>query len=102
MIVFSQVSLSAVVFKSSLRITHFTVLTYLLTYFLLVLGICNLLPVCNMSQTGQPGFIHLLFLTSVGILERLDFTSMLIWLGGCLYAHAGELQNKCFTEFILL
>ena len=27
---------------------------------------------------------------------------MRLRLGGCLYAHTGELQNKCFAEFILL
>ena len=47
-------------------------------------------------------FIHLLFPTSVGILESLDFTSIHLRLGGCLYAHTSELQNKCFAEFILL
>ena len=27
---------------------------------------------------------------------------MRLRLGDCLYAHTGELQNKCFAEFILL
>ena len=40
--------------------------------------------------------------TSVGILDWLHFTSMRFRLGGCLYAHTGELQNKCFAEFTLL
>ena len=34
----------------------------------------------------------LLFPTSVGILERSDFTSMYLWLGGCVYVHTGVLQ----------
>ena len=55
--------------------------------------------VSYMSQTCQRDFMHLLFPTSVGILERLDFTSMRLRLGGCLYVHTGELQNKCFAEF---
>ena len=65
-------------------------------------GICNFFRVSIMSQTSQRGFIHLLLPTSVGILERLDLTSMRLRLGGCLYAHTGELQNKCFAELILL
>ena len=38
----------------------------------------------------------------VGSLEKLDFASIRLRLGGCLFAHTGELRNKCFAEFILL
>ena len=41
--------------------------------------------VSNMSQTCQRDFMHLRFPTSVGIQEKLNFTSIRLRLDGLLY-----------------
>ena len=46
--------------------------------------------------------MHLLLPIGIGMLERFDFTSMRLMLGGFPYAHTGELLNEMFRRVYIV